>query len=66
MPTKAVAGAGGVGGGMTLGGALAILLIKLWWRDADAETAVALTTLCQFLVALPSTFFAVYLTPHTG
>lgn len=56
MPNKALAGTGG----LTFSGALAFLIIKLWWKDADAETAIALTTVISGLITFPS----IYFTPH--
>lgn len=52
MPTKASAAAGGV----TLGGAIATVIIALWWPGADATTAVALTTLANALIAAVSAY----------
>jgi len=58
LPAKAAAG----GGGITVGSALAILIIALWWKDASPEVAVALTTVLNAVLAIP----AVYFTPHGG
>jgi hypothetical protein len=56
MPNKAVA----AGGSITFAGACAMLIIKLWWHDADADTAVYLTTFIAGVLG----FASVYLTPH--
>ncbi len=69
MPTgvnKAVAGAGGVAGGITIGSAIATLILAAWWPDASASIAIAVTTLCNAVVGVVSTFFAVYAVPHNG
>ncbi len=47
MPTKASAAAGSV----TIGGAIATLVIALWWPQADATVAVALTTVANAILA---------------
>lgn len=52
MPTKATAAAGSV----TIGGALASLVIALWWPGADATSAVALTTVANAVIAFAGAF----------
>ena len=58
MPNKAVA----AGGTTTFAGALAGLVIALWWPGADAATAVMLTTVFQGVGA----FFATWLARYEG
>lgn len=63
MPTKAVAGAVGAGGGGSVGGAVAILLLAAWGNQ-DPNVASALTVVCSAAVSTVSTFLSVYFTPH--
>ena len=52
MPNKAVASGGGAG----FGGAIAILIIALWWPDATAIAATALATVCSVVFAPVATY----------
>ena len=52
MPNKAIA----AGAGSGVGGALAILIIALWWPNADATVASALTTVMTTLVGTISAY----------
>jgi hypothetical protein len=58
MPNKAIASGAGSG----VGGAIAILIIALFWPHADANAAMALTVVCTAVVSTVAT----YLTPHGG
>ncbi len=69
MPTgvnKAIAGAGGVAGGVGIGSAIATLILAIWWPNATSDVAVAVTTICNAVVGVVSTFAAVYAVPHNG
>lgn len=46
MPNKAMAAAGGVG----IGGAVATLIVALFWKSADANSVAAMTTLLNAAV----------------
>lgn len=52
LPNKAIA----AGAGSGLGGALAVLIIALWWPGADATVAAALTTVTTAAVSAVSTY----------
>ena len=58
MPTKAT----GAGGAVTVSGAIAFLIVALWWPTADAATTVAITTVVNALLA----FLGAYLPKFEG
>lgn len=53
VPNKAIA----AGAGSGVGGAIAVLIIALFWPNADASVSAALTTVCSALVSVASTYF---------
>lgn len=53
MPVKATTAAGAAG----LGGAIATVIIALWWPNADATVAVALTTIANAALAGLGAYF---------
>ena len=52
MPNKAIS----AGAGSGLGGAIATLIIALFWHTADPDAAAALATVCGALVSVVSTY----------
>ncbi len=63
---KATAGSAGGAAGVGLGGAVAALVISLWWPHADPATAVNLSTVFNAVIGAAGAYLAAYLTPHGG
>lgn len=62
---KAIGGAVGGAGASGVGGAVATLVVSIWWKNADPGTVAALTTLINAVIGAGGAYLGAYLTPHS-